>query len=297
MAEPAVPHAIAVRGRELRFGERTWIMGIVNVTPDSFSGDGLLTRSDVAAAAVAQAVAMVDDGADLIDVGGESTRPGAAAVALDEEHRRVVAVVAGIRERLPDVPLSVDTTKPAVAAAALDAGADIINDVDAVTEGVALASIAAARSVPYILMHSRRRAEYTDIVAEVVADLDEAIADAVAAGCDPASLIVDPGIGFGKTAEQNLALLHDLAALRALGRPVLLGASRKSTIGKVLDLPPEQRLEGTLATTALGIAAGADIVRVHDVAANARAARMSDAIVRGGWQDAEGPGPIAGVRD
>jgi dihydropteroate synthase len=172
-----------------------------------------------------------------------------------------------------------------VAEAALAAGADIVNDVTAVIAGAALAGVAAARGAPYILMHSRKVAVYDDVVREVVEDLRAALGQAERAGCDRSRLIVDPGIGFGKTAEQNLHLLGNLGALRELGRPVLLGSSRKSTIGKVLDLPVEERLEGTLATTALGIAALVDIVRVHDVAANVRAARMSDAIIRGGWHD------------
>ena len=185
------------------------------------------------------------------------------------------------------MPISIDTTKPAVASAALQAGADIINDVAAVTRQAALAPVAAAHGVPYILMHSRTRSHYHDVVAEVVADLAGALGRAEELGCMPESLIVDPGIGFGKTAQQNLVLLGGLSALRSLGCPILLGTSRKSTIGAVLDLPVDQRLEGTLATTALGIAAGADIVRVHDVAANVRTARMSDAIIRGGWTGAQ----------
>lgn len=274
-----------LRDLELRFGERTYVMGIVNLTPDSFSGDGLLGSGDAVELAVAQAARMVDEGADLIDVGGESTRPGHLPVTLGEELDRVVSVIAAMRVRLPAVPISIDTSKPEVAAAALEAGADVVNDVCAVTAGAALAAVAAARRAPYILMHSRVRPEYEDVVGEVVADLEQALVRAERAGCPRASLVIDPGIGFGKTAEQNLALLHDLGALRELGRPVLLGASRKSTIGKVLGLPEAQRLEGTLATTALGIAAGIDIVRVHDVAANVRVARMSDAIIRGGWHE------------
>jgi dihydropteroate synthase len=264
----------------MRFGERTYVMGIVNVTPDSFSGDGLLRDGAPVSAAVAQAVHMVDDGADIIDVGGESTRPGHEPVGTHEELERVVAVVRGIRERLPRTPISIDTSKPEVADAALGGGADIVNDVAAVTADAALAPVAAAHAAPYILMHGRARAEYGDVIAEVVADLEHATTRARSAGCEAASLIVDPGIGFGKTAEQNLALLAGLGALRGLGYPVLLGASRKSTIGTVLGLPVDERLEGTLATTALGIAAGVDIVRVHDVLANVRVARMSDAIIR-----------------
>lgn len=288
---------MTIRGTELRFGERTYVMGIINVTPDSFSGDGVLAAADdPAAAAVAKAAVMVRAGADIIDIGGESTRPGSAPVSADHEEARVVDVVARVRAQLPHVPISIDTVKPRVALAALDAGADIINDVSAVSGAAPLAAIAADRAAPYVIMHSRRRAEYLDVVAEVVSDLDDAIADALAVGCDPTRLIVDPGIGFGKTAEQNLAVLGDLGALRSLGRPILLGASRKSTIGKVLDAPVGERLEGTLATTALGIAAGVDIVRVHDVESNVRVARMTDAIVRGGWHDADDTGPIAGTR-
>jgi len=280
---------LRVRDLELRFGARTYVMGIVNATPDSFSGDGLLGDGALVDAAVAQAEHMVAEGADIIDVGGESTRPGHDEVSTGEELGRVVAVVGGIRDRLPGLAISIDTNKPEVAEAALAAGADIINDVAGVTAQAALAPIAAAHDVPYIVMHSRLQPVYQDVVSEVVSDLSHALERAERLGCDPSTLIVDPGIGFGKTAEQNLSLLAGLAALRTLRRPVLLGTSRKSTIGKVLDAPVGERLEGTLATTALGIAAGVDIVRVHDVAPNVRAARMSDAIIRGGWRDADGP--------
>jgi len=280
-----MPEPIRVRDLELRFGERTYVMGIVNMTPDSFSGDGLLAGTTPIEAAVAQAQRMAGEGADIIDVGGESTRPGHEPVSLEDELARVVAVVRGIREGLPGMPVSVDTSKVQVATAALAAGADIVNDVAGVTARAALAPVAAALGAPYIIMHSRTQPIYEDVVVETISDLREALAAAEAQGCRPESLVVDPGIGFGKTAEQNLALLADLAALGSLGRPVLLGTSRKSTIGKVLDTPPDERLEGTLATTALGIAAGVDIVRVHDVAANVRTARMSDAIIRGGWTE------------
>ena len=282
---PESPAPIHLRDLELRFGSRTYVMGIVNVTPDSFSGDGLLSAESPNDAAVAQAMRMVVEGADIIDVGGESTRPGHEAVGTAEELERVAAAIGGIRARLPHVPISIDSSKPEVVAAALRAGADIVNDVAGVTARAALALVAAAHGAPYIVMHSRTQPVYEDVVVETISDLREALAAAEAQGCRPESLIVDPGIGFGKTAEQNLALLADLAALGSLDRPVLLGTSRKSTIGKVLDAPPDERLEGTLATTALGIAAGVDIVRVHDVAANARTARMSDAIIRGGWTE------------
>jgi dihydropteroate synthase len=265
-------------------------MGIVNVTPDSFSGDGLLRDGlpgvDVVAhAAVARALRMVEEGADLLDVGGESTRPSHAPVSEAEELARVVSVVQAIRERLPEVPLSIDTSKAIVAEAALAVGVDLVNDVLAVEGGATLARVAADHDAPYVVMHSRATPVYADVVRDVAADLRIALDRAVAAGCRRDRLIVDPGIGFGKTAEQNLLLLANLSVFRELGCPLLLGASRKSTIGKVLGLPVEDRLEGTLATTALGIAALVDIVRVHDVAANVRVARMSDAIIRGGWHD------------
>jgi dihydropteroate synthase len=266
------------------WGTRTFVMGILNVTPDSFSGDGLLGPNGVAAA-VAQARAMVEQGADLLDIGGESTRPGHAPVDEDEELRRVIPVVRAVREALPATPLTIDTTKLGVAEAALDTGADAINDVWGVDPEPGLSSLAAARRVPIVLMHNRAEPRYTDLVGEVLADLRRAVDAALAAGVGESNVLVDPGIGFGKTADQNLELLRRLDELRALGRPILLGTSRKSTLGKVLDLPPSERLEATLATTALGIAAGVDIVRVHDVAANVRAARMADAIVRGTWHE------------
>jgi dihydropteroate synthase len=273
--------------RTFAWGARTYVMGILNVTPDSFSGDGLLDApDDTVARAVARARAMADDGADLLDIGGESTRPGHATVDEAEELRRVVPVVDAVRAALPEMPITIDTTKPAVAAAALDAGADGINDIWGVGEDAALTSLAAARGVPIVLMHNRASPRYADLMGEVIADLRRAVDRAVAAGIPARNVIVDPGIGFGKTAEQNIALLAGLGELRALGRPILLGTSRKSTIGKVLGgVPPAERLAGTLATTALGIAAGVDIVRVHDVRENLRAARIADAIVRGTWHD------------
>jgi dihydropteroate synthase len=270
-----------------RWGERTFVMGIVNVTPDSFSGDGLLAAGgDPVQAAVEQGRRMVSEGADLLDVGGESTRPGHAEVAENDELRRVVPVVAALHEALPHVPLSVDTTKPRVAEAALDAGAALINDIWGVAADDALPRLAAARGVPIVLMHNRATATYTKLIEEIVADLQAAIDRAVAAGVPREAIVVDPGVGFGKTHEHNLAVLRDLAALRALGRPILLGASRKSTLGRVLDLPPAERVEATIATTVLGIAAGVDIVRVHDVRPNVRAARMTDAVVRANTTDA-----------
>jgi dihydropteroate synthase len=223
---------------------------------------------------------MVADGADILDVGGESTRPGHPDVPAADEIARVVPVIAALRKAVPETPISVDTTKPAVAAAAVDAGASLVNDVWGVSSDDALVRLAAERGVPIVLMHNRAEPRYTNLLAEVIGDLQAAIDRALRAGVAWDAIVIDPGFGFGKTAEHNLAVLHDLAALRVLGRPILLGTSRKSTLGKVLDLPAEDRLEATLATTALGIAAGVDIVRVHDVRPNVRAARMADAVVR-----------------
>ena len=268
------------------WGRRTYVMGILNVTPDSFSGDGLLADADPFSRAVATARQMVADGADLLDVGGESTRPGHQAVDAGEEIERVVPVIAAVSTALPDVAISVDTTKPVVAEAALAAGAHLLNDVWGTGPGGgAMAAVAAAARVPLIVMHNRAEARYEgDVVSEVLADLRAALDRAIASGVPEADLIVDPGIGFGKTADHNVEVLRRLDAFSILGRPVLLGTSRKSTLGRILDLPVDERLEATLATTALGIAAGIDIVRVHDVRANVRVARVSDAIVRGHWR-------------
>jgi len=277
-----------------RWGERTFVMGILNVTPDSFSGDGLLAvPGDPVEAAVAAGRRMVDEGADILDIGGESTRPGHDPVGLDEERGRVVPIVAALRAALPGTPLSIDTTKPAVAEAALAAGADLVNDVWGVGDDDALARLAADHGVPLVVMHNRAEPRYTTLLPEVIADLQRAIERALRIGVRWDDLIVDPGFGFGKTAEQNLALLRGIGELRMLGRPILLGTSRKSTLGRVLDLPATERLEATLATTALAIAAGVDVVRVHDVRANLRAARISDAVVRATWR----PDDIEGGRN
>jgi dihydropteroate synthase len=277
----------------MAWGARTFVMGILNVTPDSFSGDGLLVASDPIEGAVTQARRMVDEGADLLDVGGESTRPGHEPVAERDEAARVVPVIRAIRAALPGVPLSIDTTKASVAEAALAAGAHAVNDVWATgPAGGEVAAVAAAHHVPLVVMHNRRDPVYGDVVREVIDDLHSAIERAVRLGVEPDNVIVDPGIGFGKTADHNIALLRELGALRVLGHPILLGTSRKSTLGRILDLPPDERLEATLVTTALGVAAGIDLVRVHDVRANVRAARVADAIVRGTWRaDAAEGGP------
>jgi dihydropteroate synthase len=269
---------------DFRWGERTYVMGIVNVTPDSFSGDGVLAALDPVARAVAQGRRMVEEGADILDIGGESTRPGHAPVDAAEERERVAPVIAALRDGLPETPLSIDTTKPEVAAAALDAGADLLNDVWGVADDDGMARLAAERGVPLIVMHNRLEPRYDDLMTELVADLRAALDRAVRLGVEAERLIVDPGFGFGKTPEHNLTVLRELETLRALGRPILLGTSRKSTLGRVLDLPVDERLEATIASTAIGIANGADVIRVHDVRENVRAARMSDAIVRG-WRD------------
>jgi dihydropteroate synthase len=288
------PNPTTIGPRTFQWGGRTFVMGIINVTPDSFSGDGVMIDpglagsasgdADPVSRAVTQARQMVADGADLLDVGGESTRPGHAAVTEAEELRRVVPVIAAIRVALPDVPMSVDTTKLAVAQAALDAGADLINDVWGVGANADLPRLAAQRGVPLVVMHNRAEPRYRDLLPEIIDDLRMALDRALRLGVAWDDLIVDPGFGFGKTAEHNVALLREFSQLRALGRPILLGASRKSTLGRVLDLGPTERLEATLATTALAIAGGADLVRVHDVRENVRAARISDAIIRGNWR-------------
>jgi dihydropteroate synthase len=285
------PAPTLIGGRLFEWGKRTFVMGIVNVTPDSFSGDGLLgAAADPAGTAVAAAALagrMVAEGADIVDVGGESTRPGHAAVGEEEEVARVVPAIEAIHAALPNTPISVDTSKPAVAAAALDAGASLLNDVWGVSPDDAMARLAAERHVPLVLMHNRAEARYGDLMAELLGDLRAAVERAVRVGVPAENLILDPGFGFGKTPEHNLLVLRELARMRELGRPILLGTSRKSTIGRVLgDLPPDERLEGTLATTALGIAAGVDMVRVHDVLANVRVARVCDVVLRVGAQGA-----------
>ena len=289
---PGMPGALEIGPVTFAWGERTFVMGVVNVTPDSFSGDGLLATGDPVDAAVAQARRMVADGADLLDVGGASSRPGHAPIDPADETGRVVPVIRAIAAALPATPLSIDTTSPRVAAAALDAGAHMLNDIWGVADDPGMVRLAAERGVPIVLMHNRAEARYRNLVAEIVSDLQRALDRALDAGAAWERLIVDPGFGFGKTPDHNLALLAGLGALRVLGRPVLLGTSRKSTLGKVLDLPPDQRVEATAATTALGIAAGTDIVRVHDVRENVRTARVADAILRGwrpvGWPDGTG---------
>jgi dihydropteroate synthase len=269
----------------LALGERTLVMGIVNVTPDSFSDGGAFLDP---AAAVEHGLRLASEGADILDVGGESTRPGAAPVPEEEELRRVVPVVRGLAARCA-VPVSVDTTKAAVARAALDAGASIVNDVSALRFDPALGPAVAAAGAALVLMHMRgeprtmqQEPRYDDLLGEVRAELAAALARAEAAGIDPGRTVVDPGIGFGKTLEHNLALIGRLAELEALGRPILVGPSRKSFIGRITGAPPGERVEGTIAACCLAAARGAHAVRVHDVAAVRRGLAVADAILAGG---------------
>ena len=265
-------------GRHLPFiwGTRTYVMGIVNLSPDSFSGDGLASAD----AASAQATRMVAEGADIIDIGGASTRPGAPPVFADKESERVVPVIARLHRELK-VPLSIDTCQYEVARAAVAAGATILNDIHGLKEEARLACLAAEYKLPIIVTANERSRHITsDIMTEVISDLKRAMRCCRDAGVPPENVIVDPGIGFGKTASQNLDIIRRLEELKVLGCPLLLGPSRKSFIGDILGLPERERLEGTAAAVALGIAHGADIIRVHDVKEMVRVARLSDAVIR-----------------
>ena len=257
------------------WGKRTYVMGVLNVSPDSFSGDGLSTVD----AALARSRGFVEAGVDIIDIGGESTRPGSESISVEEELRRVIPMVEQLAKEVK-VPVSVDTYKLEVAQRALDVGAHMLNDIWGLKMEPKLAALAAEKGVPIVLMSNQRDRPEKNIVPAVIADLKRAVDVALDAGVTWENIIIDPGIGFGKTVEQNLELVRRLDALKVLGRPILLGTSRKSMIGQVLELPPEQRLEGTAASVAIGIARGADIVRVHDVTEMVRVCRMSDAIVR-----------------
>jgi len=275
----------------LDWGQRTHVMGIINVTPDSFSGDGMLratTQGEQAALqALEQARAFVAEGATLIDVGGESTRPDFTPLPLEEELGRVIPVVKLLAANLPpEVIISIDTYKAGVARQALEAGACMVNDIWALQRDPAMAGLVAERGVPVVMMANMRGCEKREIVSDVIRFLTRGIELALDAGVAWENIILDPGIGFGTTSAENLTLLRRLGELRALGRPILLGSSRKSTIGRILgNLPPSERLEGTAATVALGIAQGADIVRVHDVREMMRVVKVSDAIVRDNWRE------------
>lgn len=272
------------RGRELRFG-RTRLMGVVNVTPDSFSDGGSFQRAEEA---VEHGVELARQGAEILDIGGESTRPGASPVGMQEEIRRVAPVITGLRERLgAEMLLSVDTCKAGVARAALDAGADIVNDVTGLLGDPGMMPLVAERDCGVVVMHMQGRPQtmqmapsYHDVVAEVGEFLRHRLERMAAAGIDPERVVLDPGIGFGKTLDHNLELLRGLATLRQRGRPILVGVSRKSMIGTLLGgAPVDQRLWGTVALSAWLCAAGVELVRVHDVRESADAVRMMEAIL------------------
>lgn len=277
------------------WGQRTYVMGILNITPDSFSGDGLMGQAQLIETAIQQARQFAADGADMVDIGGESTRPGSTPITVAEELARLIPVIQAVRTAV-DLPISVDTYRAAVAEQALSAGANWINDVWGLRMDADMARLAAAAGCPIVLMHNRSKPknvaqaerlgaryvgmEYNALIADIKRELQESIELALAAGVHTGQIILDPGVGFGKTVEQNLQIIHQLDQFKTLGFPLLLGTSRKSFIGYTLDLPPDERVEGTAATVAIGIDRGADIVRVHDVKVMVRLARMVDKIVR-----------------
>jgi len=285
----------------LEWGVRTYIMGIINVTMDSFSGDGLMRHQDAVKAACLQAERFLEEGADILDVGGESTRPGAKPVDMQEEIRRVVPVIEKIHQQFPNIAISIDTYKPAVAREALCAGASWVNDIWGFHANPELAKVVAEYDVPVILMHNRLQAstaiheahlgsryvgtKYKELIGDICHDLMESVSLAHKMGIPDEHIILDPGIGFGKNVQQNLELINHLDSIKALGYPILVGPSRKSFIGYTLNLPPDKRIEGTAAAVALCIDRGADIVRVHDVGVMARVVRMTDAVVRGRSSD------------
>lgn len=278
------------------WGSRTYVMGILNVTPDSFSGDGIIAKGDAVELALRQAETFLNDGADILDVGGESTRPGSAPLTAEEEMERVSPVIEALHKNFPDALISIDTYKAKVAEDAIRAGAHIINDVWGFRADVEIASVAAKHKTPVILMHNRSNpasvevrerlggsyigAEYGNLLEDVKRELLVSVEIAGKAGVEETAILLDPGIGFGKTREHNLELINRLGEIRKLGYPILLGASRKSFIGFTLNLPPDQRVEGTAAAVSVGITRGADIIRVHDVKEMSRVAKMTDAIVR-----------------
>jgi dihydropteroate synthase len=278
------------------WGSQTYVMGIINVTPDSFSGDGLMSDAQWIKRAVEQGLSFAQQGVHILDVGGESTRPGAEVVEIDEEMKRVLPVIEALSSEVA-LPISIDTYKSEVAAAALDAGAAMVNDVWGLRMDPFMADLCAQRQTPVIIMHNRSHprnavqetrlggrytgTEYADLLADVANELQKSIDLAKQAGVPDEHIIIDPGIGFGKTVEQNLTLLNKLDTFKSLGYPLLLGPSNKSFIGYTLDVPPDERVEGTAAAVAIGIERGADIIRVHQVKEMSRVARMADAIVRG----------------
>ena len=275
------PHLRVADGEGLIWGRRTYVMGIINVSPDSFAGDGL--GSDLPAV-VQQALRFQAEGADLLDIGAQSTRPGHTPISVEEELARLLPALEAIVSEVA-LPISVDTYRAQVASPAVEAGASLINDIWGLKADPKIAEVAAHHGVPLILMHNQEGTDYQDLVPDIFASLRRSVLLATGAGVEPEEIILDPGIGFGKTPDHNLEVLRRLGEFRGLNHPLLLGTSRKSTIGRVLDLPIDQRVEGTAATVALSIAGGADIVRVHDVKEMVRVCRMTDAIVRN-WRPA-----------
>lgn len=283
MLKPKLYKRTYQRGQmTLRLGERTLIMGIVNVTPDSFSDGGQYNSVD---RAVSHAVELYEQGADIIDIGGESTRPGHTVISSEEEIARVVPVIESLHKAAPHIPISIDTYKADVARAAIDAGAHIINDIWGLKADQNMASLAREKNCPVILMHNRESTDYDDFITDAVADLKESIEIAVRAGISKDHIILDPGIGFAKSYEHNLQMMISLDALVELGYPVLLATSRKRFIRNTLQLPVNDLVEGTAATVAFGIAQGAQIVRVHDVAQIKRTVDMCDAMLYQGREE------------
>ena len=264
-----------IGNKEFVIGERTYIMGILNVTPDSFSDGGKFNEVDIAVERVGQ---LIKDGADIIDVGGESTRPNFEVVSEEDEINRVVPVIKAIKEKY-DIPISIDTYKAKTAEAAINAGADMINDVWGFKKDKNMANVAAKYNVPCVLMHNRENKPYEDLMKDVIFDLAESINIALDAGVKRENIILDPGIGFAKTLEENLIVMNNLEKLKVFELPILLGTSRKSMIGLSLDLPVDQRVEGTVATSVIGAMKGCAFVRVHDVLENKRACKMTDIIL------------------
>lgn len=271
-----VDHKIIMGDTLFNIGERTFVMGILNVTPDSFSDGGSFNNIEKA---ITHANEMIDEGADIIDIGGESTRPTHTAISAEEELKRVIPIIKGLRKSIK-VPISIDTYKGIVAEGALKAGATMINDVWGFKQDPYIAKVAAKYVVPCCLMHNRKNTQYSSFIEDVIKDLQESIDIAISAGVKKENIILDPGVGFAKSYEQNLLIINELDKIKSMGYPVLLGTSRKSVIGKTLDLPVEQRVEGTLATSVIGIQRGCDFVRVHDVLQNKRVCIMADAILR-----------------
>ncbi|MBQ9708089.1 MAG: dihydropteroate synthase [Firmicutes bacterium] len=264
-----------IGNREFDLDNRCYVMGILNVTPDSFSDGGKWNSLD---RALAHAEEMIKDGADIIDVGGESTRPGYTMISCEEELDRVLPVIEAFKKEF-DVPLSIDTYKGPVARGALAAGADVINDIWGFKYDEDVAKATAEYGVPCVLMHNRDEAVYEDFLRDIVSDMKQSVDIAKAAGVADDKIILDPGVGFGKTLDHNLAIINHLDLLKNIGYPVLLGTSRKSVVGQTLDLPSNQRVEGTLATTVIGLMRGCSLVRVHDVKENKRIIKMSEAIL------------------